>query len=1004
MHERANFYLALGLDPNVSDGPAIATAIRDARRRWSTEAVQGSMAARRKAKLYLDQLPDIERVMNDPEARHEEAVAARRAQEMQRKARMSVLDEAIAVVRADGMTCSRERATQMFKEFGDSFSEPEIVERLRLAGISIAQPEKTPATSATEKARLDAARMAGLRPKLELLGVANLYEFLEMKPVSSPRALSDQADATLKEILRVGRTDPESSTRKELCGECIALFRTDADKEKYDNALALEPLEALRARIGVAGADGFLTIEVQDELLRQARALGVSAADARAYIEEHARKRKWRLMPAAKLPSEDLRQCGYCFALQADSRAQNCRACGDSLLVACPRCGSTMPTTHAACTSCGYRVGDAPIVKSLLHEGQQRALAGDFVAALASIDRALLYWPGWEPATTVRKDIEERRAARDAALAALEALVRAQNLVEARDAMDRLRRRFGSAGAERFEERITAGLSRAEALEREGETLRAAGRIDEALVRYEQALEECADLSRARAALSAFPPAAPCELRAEPLRAGFRLQWQAPNERGRLRYCVLRKELDRPRHRADGTVVAEIDDARFDDPGAPAGTPLYYAIYAVRGEVASLESAAVGPLLLAAEVADAHVLAGDNVVTLRWQRPNGAKRVEVWRGVGAAPARRGEGRQLVAGETGMQDADVRNGERYGYRIVAVYDDPSQLGLERFATGSVVAATPAPPPPAITDLRAERVGSRVTLAWTSPPNAAVQIRRAAQAPDVPPGAIVALDGLERFGTLLDTPARGHAEYAAAAQGRLVFVPITVGSANAVVGLAATIVTVDDVTNVRAKTNGRDIVLTWDWPHGADEVVVCYANDRYPAAPDDAGATRAHVTQAGYTRANRFELRAAKPDRHFFTLFVVASSGTLYSAGARVFESMGQGTIVRYRAGVKKRGLFNRAVESAWVELECDEPIVSLPPLIVLGKDGRQPLSPGDGALLAEEPALQFASGRARIELPAERATRSTYVKVFFKDGRHAQEIRLQPASSELLRLG
>jgi hypothetical protein len=1003
MKEHPNYYVILGLDPSVSDPAVIKAAIESARQRWSAN-MKGNLAAQRKAKFYLDQLPDIERVMNDLESRHDEAVAARPLQEAQRKTRLTALDEAIAVVRVDGTTCSRERAARLIKEFGDTFTEVEIVARLGGAGIAIDQPEKAQAAGATEKPRLDAARMAGLRPKLELLGVANLYEFLELKSVSSSRALSDHADAILKELNRVGLTDAESSTRKELCGDCLALFRADADKEKYDNALALEPMESLRPRIELAGADGFLTVEVQDELLRQARALGVGAADARAYIEEHARKRKWRLQHAAKLPSEDLRQCGYCFALQTDGRAQKCHACGEPLSVACPGCGTTMPTTHAACTSCGYRVGDAPIVKSLLREGQQRALAGDFVAALASIDRALLYWPDWEPATTARKDVEKRHTARDAALGAVETLVRARKLIEARDALDRLRRNHSGAGTEGFESRIAAGIARAEALEREGETLRAAGGTDEAVVRYERALEQCADLTRARAALSAFPPAAPRALVVEPLRSGFRLQWQAPGARGRMLYRVLRKELDRPHHRNDGTVVGEIADTRLDDLSAPVGMPLYYAVFAVRGEVSSRESAGVGPLLLAAEVAEPRALGGDEIVTLRWRRPNGATRIEVWRGDGVAPVKRGEGKLLVVGENGVEDADVRNGARYGYRIVAVYDDPAQARGEVFTSGIVVGAVPSPPPPAVTDLRAERDGSRVALAWTPPPSAAVQIRRAAQLPDAPVGAVVPIDTLERFGTLVDTQTRGHAECAVDVQGRLVFVPITVGNANAVVGRPATIVTVDDVTNARARTNGRDIALSWDWPVGADEVVVCHAHDRYPAAPDEPGTTCHHVTRTAYGHRDGFELRASKPERHFFTLFVSAASSALHSTGVRVFESMGQGTIVRYRAAVKRRGLLNRAVESAWVELECDEPIPSLPAVIVLGKDGRQPLSPSDGALLAEEPALQFADGRARIELPPERATRSTYVKVFFKDGRHAQEIRLQPASSELLRLG
>jgi hypothetical protein len=1003
MPERENFYILLGLDPDVTDAAVIKAHIEDGKRRWREDQSKG-IAARRKAKFNLDQLPDIERVMNDPAARREEAEDARRRLHAQRQARVPALDSAIDVMRAGGTTCTRERFAPLLKEFGQSFSETEIVERMRAAGVAFDESTKKPAATA-EKPKLDPVRMAGLRPKLELLKVKNLYEFLELKPVSSARALYDRADEILKEILRIGLTDVESSARKDLCGECIALFKSDDDKQKYDNALVTEPMEGLRPSIEMAGAtDLFLSVEEQDVLVKQARELGVTADAARGWIEEYARKRKWGVQPAASLPAEALRQCGYCSTLEKDARAQNCRRCGEPLVVACPRCDTKMPTTHAACTSCGYRVGDAPLVKALLREGERLALGSEFGPSLAALDRALLYWPGWEPALAARKNAEARRAARDKAMSDIDALVRARELVAARAAIERLRQTHGATGADALEGRIASGLARAEAIEQEAEQLRGAGRTEEAMARFEQAVEECADLPRARAALHASPPPPPTALRADALRDGFRLQWQAAAGRSRLRYRVVRKARERPRHRDDGVVLGDVGDRELHDLDAPVGTPLYYAVFAVRGDVCSTESAAAGPLLLLADVGDLQAVAGDNEITVRWQRPPGCARVEVWRNAGAAPVRRGEGVQLPAGETGIQDAGVRNGEHYGYRVVTVYDDPGRRGSELFSAGVALAVTPGAPPPAVLDLRTERSGSRLTLAWTPPAGAAVQIRRAAHPPDVPAGSVVPLSALDRFGTLVDAQGRGRAEWTVDVQGQLVFVPITVGTANAVVGQPVVIVTIDDVTNVRTKINGRDILLSWDWPPGADDVAVCYRNDQYPVAPDETGATCARATRAAYRRNDGFEIRAAQPARHFFTLFVRASAGAIYSAGARVFESMGQGTIVRYRAGVKKSGIFGRSVDAAWVELQCDEPLASLPAVIVLGKDGRQPLSPGDGALLAEEPDLHFADGRARIEIPKERATRSTYVKVFFKDGRHAREIRLQPASSELLRLG
>ena len=138
------------------------------------------------------------------------------------------------------------------------------------------------------------------------------------------------------------------------------------------------------------------------------------------------------------------------------------------------------------------------------------------------------------------------------------------------------------------------------------------------------------------------------------------------------------------------------------------------------------------------------------------------------------------------------------------------------------------------------------------------------------------------------------------------------------------------------------------------------------------------------------------------RHFITVFV--KSGDLHSPGARVVETMGHDTIVRYRVGVKKSGLLGRTIEAAWLDLECADPLPGLPAVVALGKNGQQPLSPSDGTLLVEVAEVHFRDGRARIDIPRENVRPSLQVKLFFKDGRHAREIRLLPGAENELRLG
>lgn len=230
------------------------------------------------------------------------------------------------------------------------------------------------------------------------------------------------------------------------------------------------------------------------------------------------------------------------------------------------------------------------------------------------------------------------------------------------------------------------------------------------------------------------------------------------------------------------------------------------------------------------------------------------------------------------------------------------------------------------------------------------------------------------------------------------------PLVVAGANVVVGEAALITTIDDVTALRTQTNGREIHLSWIWPTGAQEVLVAWRVDKHPGSPGEPGTNSARVSRTVYDNTSGWTLRVQKPQRHFFTVFVKSTIGELFSAGANGLEMMGQSTTVTYRVGRKKGGWLGRTVQSAWLELECDEPDFRLPAVVVIGRDGEPPLSPSDGSVLTDSPVITFLGAKATIDLPKESTSATTFVKLFFKDGRHAKEIRLLPGSNDQLRLG
>lgn len=995
MPEHPNFYALLDLDPSVEDWTAIQARLEEKRRTWSSEKTMGNPRAKRTADRNLSLLREMAAVLATPEGRLAQRDEARRLAEQARQARFAEVDEAVAVFRSGGETYTEAQLALLARRFAGTLSGAEVEQRLRTHGLRPAPAEGARRTPRARE-RIGEEDASIVRRNLQHLGVATLYEFLELAPQSSPAALRDGAAALYQENQRRGRTDADASARNELAGLCSKLFADEAGKARYDSFLAVEAMEALRPNIDLAGSDGFITEQELDALVRQGRQRGVSPDEARAYVEEYAAKRKCRVQAGAKLPSEALRQCGACAALALPG-ARNCAKCGRPLEVECPRCGAATPTQNAACERCGAHVGDAALVQALLREGERLAGEGRVAEGLERFDRALHYWPGWGPAAEARERAGARQRVREAALRPVEELAAARRLCEAERELERFVRAYGAGGTEALARRVRDGRERAQAAYEGGRQAAARGDGEAALEAYESALALCADLEPARLAAAAHPPPPPGPLAVHAVAGGFHLAWGAAPSARPLAYRVVRTADAAPAGAEDGTALPETAGLAATD-AAPEGTPVHYAVYSVRGGVVSAHAAQSGPHLRMAEVRALAAVGGDGEVVLRWRRPGGCRRVEVWARPGAPPARAGEGELRVVPGDELHETGLRNGEARGYRVVAVYDDPAAPGRELRTAGVTATAAPAAPAPPVMDLACTREGRTVHLAWTPVPGAGVQIRQAERLPPFTPGQVIAADDAGRFGTLVARAGAGGAQATLSGQGRTYFVPLSVVAGTATVGRAAEVTTLDPVGALAARRTGGGIALTWEWPAGVDEVVVAYAHDRYPAGPADGGAARTTVSRAQYEAARGWELRGVERRRHYFSVFARAPGQELHAAPAHALESMGEEVAVRYR--VKTQWLRR----NAWLELQGGGPAtLDLPPLLLVGRPGAVPIDPRDGQTLADIPAARLESGRATIPVPAQFCGSGQYVRLFFRDPADAREIRLLPAEKEQLRL-
>lgn len=1001
--ERANFYLLLGLDPSVGDWAAIEARIVEKQRAWSHDRSMGNPKARRHAESSLALLPEIRAVLADPETRRQEAREAVRQRQRETQERVRQLDERIAVLKSGGAPCSDEQVQKLVQQLAGAFTAEEIWKRLSAAGVPLGKGPGPARPPRPVRPVIDKVQASCIRQNLDHLGLATLYQFLELNPRSSPKALCDRADEIYRDNHRLGRTDAEASARNALAGLAKSVFQSDRDKEKYDNYLAVEAMDQLKPILELAGTDNFVSREEIDALVQQARQRGVAADDARAYIEDHAAARKWGIQrDGAALPSESLQLCGFCSVL-APAAAAKCASCGEPLQLDCPRCGVRNPSANAACQSCGSRLGDAPLVKALLKEGERLSLEGDFAGALRCFDKTLLYWPDWKDALEARQRAEAKHREREGAHAGLEELTRSRKLTAARAALDRFERVHGASGLAELRRRVQEGLARAETAWQEGEKRRRAGDSEGALDRFEEALTACADFEPALRTMAASPPPPPTGLRVTPTAAGFRLTWQPPATARSLAFLVVRKAGGAPHGAEDGERLAEVRAAALDDTSAAVGTPWFYAVFSHRGGVACHQPAASGPHLRTAEVDDLELVAGAGEVTLCWSAPPGCRRVEVWRQTGAPPDGP-RGTALTVAGASAQDPGLTNGQRYGYRVVAVFADPSRPGGELKTVGRTAIATPVAPPSPVLDLAASRTGRSIQLRWSPVAGATVQIRQTSRPPEWAPGLVLPASQADRFGTLVPGTTSNGAQLTLTGQGRVFFTPLSVAAGTAVVGAAAEVTTLDPVRQLQVRRSGAHLALTWEWPEGTDEVLVAWAHDRHPEDPLQEQGSRMRVTRREYERSGCWLLQNVERRPHYLCVFAKAAAGELYALPARAVETLGQGASVSYCVAVKK-SLLRRSVEDAWLELtSASGDGITLPPLVVVGKPQAVPLSPRDGEVLLEVPGLTLNRGRALLPLPAHCWPGRPYVKLFFKDAAAAREIRLLPAEKARLQVG
>ena len=339
--ERENFYLLLeiSVDPPEENFENIEKAIKKKQAQWSRFRNHPTKALM--AKQHISLLPEIRRVMTDPELRIKEAENAKKNIAAHKNEKFSEIDRHLEIRMSKGYISEKEviKLADMHSVGKDDIQKriklkreqkfSEIDKKLKIRSakgyitekeiISLSKeyvvksedirkrvncPIKNDILISSSKVRpLDKAIEKTIKDNLKIVGKLSLYEFLDLPVDANLEILQNKVKKTEEKLRKISKKDAFITASNILTGHCITIFKTDGSRQSYDMSLTGTYLSVLNSNIDVAGMDGNIRAEYFDILVKTAVELGMDKEDAVEYIKDYCRKKKWIIHKTKKTSS-----------------------------------------------------------------------------------------------------------------------------------------------------------------------------------------------------------------------------------------------------------------------------------------------------------------------------------------------------------------------------------------------------------------------------------------------------------------------------------------------------------------------------------------------------------------------------------------------------------------------------------------------------------------------------------------------------------------------------
>ena len=574
-----NWYIVLELefDPPVEDEAEISKRIEEKARFWSTKSQDFRMG--KQYQVWHQSLNQIKKDMIGPDNRRRELAKAACEEAY------GPIDKLLKLMGRKGEITKDEAEKMAAKQ---KVPVERVFRRMKKLGIRLSEGKEADHQAVYEKyyksKPKDSAAFDTVKPLLDTMNLADLYEFLADGTANQAKSLKNMPCANLVSMAQEKKSqyiksDAVSSAGKKLCGHCETIFSSDAGKRNYDEYLEyMKRKEILDYAKSTAEIRGEMDADMAEEHIASLAGVVRDRKLAEQILEAFCRTEKIAYTKGGAVQAnKNIKTCRCGCMNDVSGGRKICSNCGLDLMIKCPSCGKFSDNNIKVCT-CGFNFENIDRAMALCDSAQAGIDALDLKIAAINLSDAEKYWPGSPRAAALRKRLDDCQERIGKEIDKMQSAVKAKRFFEAREQYGVIKKLFSGYSDKNTEELIESSIKSAKAtLDR----ARAAADDTQRLELCSKAYELCSDLPGVKELMPPPPKVKGLKVVTDPKARLNSLSWTNSGDRSVV-YNVVRSRSVNVRAMSDGDNIYRGSAASFADKDIEAGVTYYYNVFAER--------------------------------------------------------------------------------------------------------------------------------------------------------------------------------------------------------------------------------------------------------------------------------------------------------------------------------------------------------------------------------------------------------------------------------------